>query len=114
MAGSRISTLKTAAACATTILFYGDVTDTCAKLGNPKVADNVSIGIVPFTVMVNIGTQYKDETWLDWTGKSEVARINFDDDDNEATPFAGPVDRRALFAHRHRLDGMCGGARSSI
>jgi hypothetical protein len=57
----------------------------------------VSIGIVPFTVMVNIGTQFKDATWLDWAGKSSVARINFDNDDNASTPFTGPVNRKDLF-----------------
>ena len=99
MAGSRMTNLKSAATCATNILFYGDVTEKCVPLGGAKKAENVSIGIVPFTVMVNIGTQYKDEPWLDWTGKSEVGRTNFDNDDNEVTHFGGPVDRKLLFAN---------------
>lgn len=97
MAGARMTNLKAAATCASNILFYGAVSDTtCVPVSTSKVTENVSIGIVPFTVMVNIGTQYKDATWLDWAGKSAVARINFDSDDDETTK--EPVDRKALFA----------------
>ena len=93
----RMTNLKVAAACATNILFYGAVKSDCTAVSTSKVAENVSIGIVPFTVMVNIGTQYKDAAWLDWAGRSSIARINYDNDDNNLTPFAGPVSRTTLF-----------------
>lgn len=114
MAGSRMTNLKSAATCATNILFYGAVDDkNCVPVSKAKVTENVSIGIVPFTVMVNIGTQYKDATWLDWTGKSSVARINFDNDDNNSTPFLGPVDRKALFTQTNTTWAGCVEARKS-
>ncbi|QDZ09335.1 TadE/TadG family type IV pilus assembly protein [Devosia ginsengisoli] len=98
MAGSRISNLKTAARCATNILLYDAVNDTtCDPLGGATVKENVKIGLVPFALMVNIGTQFKNESWLDWAGISPSANLNFDDDDNQNTPFNGPVNRAALF-----------------
>ena len=99
MGGSRISNLKVAARCATNILLYDAVNDaTCDPLSGASVKENVKIGLVPFTLMVNIGTQFKNEAWLDWAGISPLASLNFDDDDNQNTPFNGPVDRAALFA----------------
>lgn len=99
MGGSRISNLKVAARCATNILLYDAVNDaTCDPLSGASVKENVKIGLVPFALMVNIGTQFKNEAWLDWAGISPLASLNFDDDDNQNTPFNGPVDRAALFA----------------
>ena len=98
MAGSRISNLKIAARCATNILLYDAVDDaTCDKLANAEVKENVKIGLVPFALTVNIGTQFQNEDWLDWEGTSPLASLNFDDDDNEDTLFAGPVNRATLF-----------------
>lgn len=95
---SRMTYLKQAARCATNILFYGDVKPTsCDAVSTANPAKNVKIGIVPFTIMVNVGTQFKDATWLDWTGQSMVGKLNFDNDDDETTPFAGPVNRKDLF-----------------
>ncbi|MDB5589166.1 MAG: pilus assembly protein [Devosia sp.] len=114
MAGARMTNLKSASTCATNILFYGTVNDTtCVPVSTAKVTENVSIGIVPFTVMVNVGTQYKDATWLDWTGKSSVSRTNFDNDDDATTTFAGPVDRKALFTTTGTTWAGCVEARKS-
>jgi Flp pilus assembly pilin Flp len=100
MKGSRMSNLITAAKCATNILFYGEVgqTTACTPVDLTAKNQHVKIGIVPFTIMVNIGTQFKDENWLDWSGESTVSRLNFDDDEDEDTLFLGPVDRKYLFA----------------
>ncbi|HTN63780.1 MAG TPA: hypothetical protein VL147_19870, partial [Devosia sp.] len=75
--------------------------DSCVPVSTTKTVEDVSIGIVPFTVMVNIGTQFKDATWLDWAGKSSVARINFDTQanrkdlfDTTGTTWAGCVEAR--------------------
>jgi len=94
---NRMTYLKQAAECATNILFYETVNADCAVVGAPEAKDNVKIGIVPFTIMVNIGTQFADKDWLDWSGESLVSKLNFDDDDDENTPFVGQVDRRDLF-----------------
>ncbi|MET3900577.1 Flp pilus assembly protein TadG [Devosia sp. UYZn731] len=111
---TRMAALKSAANCATYILFYGAVSDSnCTPVSTAKVTENVSIGIVPFTVMVNIGTQYKDAAWLDWSGKSSVSRINFDIDDDETTPFLGPVDRKALFTQTKTTWAGCVEARKA-
>ena len=114
MAGSRMTNLQAAAKCATNILFYGAVNDTtCVPVSTANITEHVSIGVVPFTVMVNVGTQYKNATWLDWTGKSSVARTNFDSDDDETTAFAGPVDRKALFTTTNTTWAGCVEARKA-
>ena len=115
MAGSRMTNLISAAKCATNILFYTDVDSSknCNPLAGAPKNENVRIGIVPFTIMVNIGTQFKDEKWLDWNGESTVARLNFDNDDNEDTPFLGPVDRKDLFAQTRTTWQGCVEARIS-
>lgn len=114
MAGSRMTNLKTAARCATNILLYDKVDDTtCLPTSGAAVKDNVKIGLVPFTLMVNIGTQFKNKAWLDWTGTSALASLNFDDDDNSTTPFNGPVNRTNLFAQTHTSWSGCVEARES-
>lgn len=95
---NRIGNLKIAARCATNILLYDAVNDTtCEPLSGAAVKENVKIGLVPFTLLVNIGTQFKNKAWLDWAGISPLASLNFDDDDNEDTLFNGPVNRTTLF-----------------
>lgn len=114
MNGSRMTNLKVAARCATNILLYDKVDDTtCLPTGGAAVKDNVKIGLVPFTLMVNIGTQFSNKAWLDWTGTSPLANLNFDDDDNSATPFNGPVNRTNLFAQTHTSWSGCVEARQS-
>jgi len=94
----RLTRLKEAARCAADILLSGD--ETCPS-GNTAVgATNVKdtwIGIVTFNAFVNVGPQYTTATWMDTTGKSRIARDNFDNDDNEDTPFTGPVNRFDLY-----------------
>jgi len=83
---NRMDNLKTAASNATEILFDGQATSTTTK-----------IGIVPFTSFVNIGANNAGAAWIDVAGNSSIASDNFDDDDDESTPFFGPVDRLALY-----------------
>lgn len=100
---NRITYLKRAANCATNILFFdGQVnksTNNCTPLTGATAVTNVKIGIIPFTTMVNIGTGYSNETWLDWTGASSIGKLNFDTDDDDSNVFAGAVDRRTLFTN---------------
>jgi Flp pilus assembly protein TadG len=83
---SRMTNLKTAAANATEILFGGETTQ-----------PNVFIGIAPFTSFVNVGTSNANASWMDVAGNSSIANDNFDDDDDESTPYSGPVNRLALY-----------------
>lgn len=90
---SRMTKLKEAATCATNVLFNGDCSDNAVA----ATSNNVWIGIVPFTEFVNVGTANKTASWMDQSGNSSIANDNFDDDDNDATPYTGAVDRFALF-----------------
>ncbi len=83
---SRMTNLKTAASNATEILFEGQSVSTTTK-----------IGIIPFTSFVNVGANNAAAPWIDVDGNSSIASDNFDDDDDENTPFFGPVDRLALY-----------------
>ncbi|WIJ24670.1 TadE/TadG family type IV pilus assembly protein [Devosia sp. RR2S18] len=96
---NRMAYLKTAATCATNILFFDDAVDedTCEPLVGAASSDKVKIGIIPFTTMVNIGTQFANASWLDWSGQSSIAKLNFDNDDYDGNNFDGLVDRKALF-----------------
>lgn len=95
---SRMTNLKQAAGCATRILFYGQVDANCNTLAGAEPLENVQIGIVPFTHLVNIGTQFANASWLDWTGQNSISRLNFDNDDDDSNVFSGTVDRRTLFS----------------
>ena len=117
MGGSRMSNLKTAACNAVNILFYDkDGLGCMLPTGATKNA-NVKMAVVPFTALVNIGTEYKNATWLDWTSASQLAAygkiLNFDDDDDSSTPFRGPMDRRTLFAETNTAWQGCVEARIS-
>ena len=90
--GNRMSHLKTAAACATNILMMGN----CNPTGAETPLEDVMIGIVPFTTLVNVGASLANESWVDRTGAAPKSRDNFDDDHDPSTPFNGPVDRIAL------------------
>jgi len=90
---TRISELKKAATCATNVLFGND----CADSVSAPTTTNVKLGIVPFTEFVNVGTANRTAAWMDTTGASSISRHNFDDDDNDATPFTGTVNRFELF-----------------
>ncbi|MBU1334499.1 MAG: hypothetical protein KJ944_02405 [Alphaproteobacteria bacterium] len=82
----RIQFLKDAAKCAVNILFYKDVTDsldTCIPAAGTTKLDDVKVGIVPFTMFVNVGASNSNATWIDKTGASVISNDNFDNDDNE-------------------------------
>ncbi|NOZ33564.1 MAG: hypothetical protein GXP01_11025 [Alphaproteobacteria bacterium] len=84
---SRMTNLKAAASNATEILFSGLSTQ-----------PNVFIGIVPFTFFVNIGAGNAGASWIDAAGNSSIANDNFDNDNDDSTPFNGPVNRLALYS----------------
>lgn len=90
---NRMGHLKAAANCAVNVLLRR----ACDPGPADPSIDNVKIGIVPFTEFVNVGTNNRNASWMDRTGASKVARDNFDNDDNEGTPFAGPIDRLDLY-----------------
>ena len=92
-AQSRMTNLKKATKSATNILFYG----ADPKPSGATKLENTKISVVPFAYFVNIGSQYKDASWMDQAGVSSISNDNFDDDNNDATPFNGAVDRFALY-----------------
>jgi hypothetical protein len=95
---SRMWNLQQSANCATNILFYEGVTacsdSTTGKTQNP----DVKMAVVPFTSAVNVGTNNANASWIDRSGTGNISDDNFDNDDNDATPFTGPVDRIGLFS----------------
>ncbi len=98
---SRMDNLKTAASNATEIIFDGASTSTTTK-----------IAIVPFTSFVNVGANNAGASWIDVTGNSSIANDNFDDDDDDSTPFNGPVNRLALYDQMNNVQwGGCVDAR---
>ncbi len=97
---SRMVYLKQAAKCATNILFYNgkvDATSACNPLGGATMSPDVKMGIVPFNTGVNVGASNSGQAWIDTNGISPIANDNFDNDDNDATPFTGAVNRLALY-----------------
>lgn len=98
---SRMTNLKKAALCAMNVLYNAldECTDAKVTATNDvaPTEENIWMGIVPFTGFVNVGTGYKNATWMDSTGLSSIANDNFDDDDNDATPYNGAVNRFSLY-----------------
>ena len=99
-----MSTLISSATCASNILFYGVTTCSASTTGLP-ITPNVKIGLVPFTMEVNVGTANASAAWLDRTGTNagaasgdNIANDNFDNDDDTTTTNPGPIDRVALFS----------------
>lgn len=90
---NRLTNLKSAAKCATKILFYGS----CSPTSGTPAEPNVKIGVVPFTTFVNVGAGNASASWMDVAGTSSIANDNFDDDDDDSTPFTGAVNRFALY-----------------
>ncbi len=41
--------------------------------------NKLKVSVVPFSAAVNVGTDYAAENWLDTTGASDVAKLNFND-----------------------------------
>ncbi len=94
---NRMTYLKQAAACATRTLFYDEVGNDCQPVAGTRQVEDVRIGIVPFTMYVNVGTSNADTDtyWLDWHGLAPVSQDNFE-------VIGGRVDRRALFDNLKR------------
>jgi Flp pilus assembly pilin Flp len=86
---SRMTRLVEAAKCATYILMYDAVVDapgnsnTCVPASGAQVVEDVRVGIVPFTMFVNVGTGNANASWIDSTGASSIHFDNFDNDDDE-------------------------------
>ncbi len=97
---SRMTNLVAAARCATYILMYSEVQDsgnTCIPAPGATLVEDVRVGIVPFTMYVNVGAGNANQPWIDRFGQSPLSAQNFDNDDNDATAFVGPVNRLALY-----------------
>ena len=86
---NRMTYLKLAAHCATDTLFYEEVVDSgannnsCVRATNSPQVENVMMGVVPFTMFVNVGTKYANASWMDRFGDSSISNDNFDNDDDE-------------------------------
>jgi hypothetical protein len=96
----RMDHLHDAATCATNILFF----ETCYPAVGAVPADNVKVGLVPFTTMVNVGPQYADAAWMDRDGLASKSNDNFDNDDNEDSAYPGGADRIGLFDSLTNVD----------
>ncbi|MBO9589360.1 pilus assembly protein TadG-related protein [Devosia sp.] len=86
---NRMTNLIDAAKCATYILMYTAVQDagknnsTCVPTADADLVEDVRIGIVPFTMFVNVGASNANAAWIDRTGASSIHFDNFDNDDDE-------------------------------
>lgn len=98
---TRMWNLQQSANCAANILFYSTSKCSDSTSGLTK-NDNVKMAVVPFTSAVNVGTSNANASWIDRTGNGNISDDNFDNDDNDANTFAGPVDRIALFSQMNR------------
>lgn len=96
---NRMTHLKNAAACAARTLFYDEVDQNCQPVTGARQVEDVKIGIVPFTMYVNVGADQAGQYWLDWDGLAPVSQDNFEVID-------GKVDRRALFANLRRSNNQ--------
>nr|WP_295883511.1 TadE/TadG family type IV pilus assembly protein [uncultured Devosia sp.] len=101
---SRMTRLVDAAKCATYILMYDKVVDapgnsnTCVPAAGAQLVEDVRIGIVPFTMFVNVGAGNAGASWMDTGGASVIANDNFDnDDDEDVAPTVALPTRSALF-----------------
>ncbi len=106
---NRMTRLVDAAKCATYILMYTKTEtaagndQTCVPTGDAELVEDVRIGIVPFTMFVNVGAANANESWIDRTAASSIHFDNFDNDDDEerlvlsAPNYSFPT-RQTLFA----------------
>ncbi len=106
---SRMTRLVEAARCATYILMYEAVIDapgnsnTCIPAPGAALVENVRIGIVPFTMFVNVGTNNANAAWMDRTGASSIHFDNFDNDDDEDRLVTSMTSPNYSFPTRQRL-----------
>lgn len=92
---SRMTNLISATKCAVNVLFNSS----CASTATTADTPNVKIAIVPFTMQVNVGTANASATWLDRVGYTGgVTLSEFDNDNDDSTPFTGPLDRISRIA----------------
>lgn len=106
---NRMTHLKNAAACAARTLFYDEVNQSCQPVPGARQVEDVRIGIVPFTMYVNVGAHLKDTAyWLDWTGLAPLSNDNFDTSyrANGAGYNGSPVNRNTLFANLRRTNNQ--------
>ena len=80
MAGTKISMLKTAAS-----NFVDTLAAAAARSTDP---DAVKIGLVPFSMTVNVGSQYQNASWMDTTGASPINDQIFSSHANRFTLFS--------------------------
>ncbi len=66
--GTRMSVLQASATCAVNILFYAVSTCTAATSSASRRTPTIKIGVVPFTMEVNVGTGNANASWLDRQG----------------------------------------------
>lgn len=96
---SRMTNLKSAAKCAANILLNSD----CASTATTTASANTYIGVVPFTLSVNVGTGNASATWMDRSGASSAITLdNFDNDDKDTAKALTSFDRIAT------INGMTG------
>ncbi len=89
MAGTKLSLLKTAAS-----NFVDTLATAAARSTDPNA---VKIALVPFSMTVNVGAQYKTASWIDQTGLSPI--------NNEI--FSGPTNRFSMFTAMGVAWGGC-------
>lgn len=100
---NRMDYLQLAAKCATNTLFYSEVIDdpansnSCVKAPAATKVEEVKMGVVPFTMFVNVGPGNATQSWIDKLGNSPVSAHNFDTDDDDSNEFVGPLNRLELF-----------------
>lgn len=105
---NRMTRLKSAAKCATNTIYYDEVvvdpsdSNSCVPSSAAKLVPNVKLGVVPFTMFVNVGSKYANAAWIDRTGASSISNDNFDNDDDDARLVTPPnytwPNRQQLFA----------------
>jgi Flp pilus assembly protein TadG len=96
---NRMTYLKQAAACASRTLFYEEVDANCQPVAGAGQVEDVRIGIVPFTMYVNVGAQNQNAYWLDWSGLAPVSKDNFE-------VINGRVNRLGLFDNLKRTNNL--------
>ena len=95
MAGTRITTLKTAAT------NFVDILEDAAELS--RDANALKISVVPFSTTVNVGSQYQTASWIDSQGVSPIHHEPF----NAPTNGSARPSRFTLFARINRSWAGC-------
>jgi Flp pilus assembly protein TadG len=113
---SRMTRLVEAARCATYILMYDAVvpqpgnSNSCVPASGAALMDNVRVGIVPFTMYVNVGAANANAAWMDRFGASSIHFDNFDNDDDEDRLVTSMNSPNYSFPTRQRLFAATGEA----